>query len=241
MARKPSRRSALSGNADSIFESRGLVDRKVQQKLNSARKQAYSPERLKGLMSNMRFKDVNLAREAGKRNPGRPMSQMQRDYITNVVLMGMNKREAAKAAGYQMSGKHAVAFLDKNKRVQNEIRKEQELYARAKNITRERVIDEMYEAYDMAKIKGDPLSMIAAVREVGKICGLYEPVKHKIEVSVEGQVLMQQLTVMSDQQLLELASKAQEALPAPIEGSFTPLPSAASTSALHPALPDEDE
>lgn len=45
----------------------------------------------------------------------------------------------------------------------------------------------------MAKIKADPLTMIAGWREVGKMCGFYEPTKAKIEVSVQGQVLIQRL------------------------------------------------
>lgn len=242
MARQPSRRSALSGNPDSIFESRGLVDREVQRKLNKARA-PYGEKRLRGLMEGMRFKDVKKAQEAAQASVAlrrKTLTPMQREYVTNYVVKGMTKRQAATAAGYAGPPKVVTAGLNKNPKIQKAIREEQELYARAKNITRERVIDEMYEAFDMAKIKGDPLSMIAAVREVGKICGLYEPVKHKLEVSVEGQVVMQQLTVMSDQDLLDLVAKAQ-ALNPPIEGQYTALPSAAGTSALHPTLPEEDD
>ena len=69
----------------------------------------------------------------------------------------------------------------------------------------------------MAKIKADPLTMIAGWREVGKMCGFYEPTKTKIEVSVQGQVLIQRLNAMSDEELLKLA----EGDPNVLEGEVT--------------------
>lgn len=240
MARKPSRRSALSSNPDSIFESRAHVDRQVAQKLNKAKK-AWDPKILENLTAKMRFKDIELARAAAKKGHEVKYSRLnerQQAYVTNYVVKGMPKMEAARAAGYSAKHKHTVRDMEKNPRVQEAIAKEQELFARAKGVTREHVIEGMLEAIDMARMKADPLSMIAGWREIGKVCGHYEPVKHKIEVSVEGQVMMQQITAMSDKDLLELAAKAS--LPAPIEGVFTALPPA-STSALHPAAQEEDD
>ena len=45
--------------------------------------------------------------------------------------------------------------------------------------------------------------MIAGWREVGKMCGFYEPTKAKIEVSVQGQVLLQRLNGMSGRRIVE--------------------------------------
>jgi len=73
------------------------------------------------------------------------------------------------------------------------------------------------ESIEMAKIKADPLTMIAGWREVGKMCGFYEPTKAKIEVSVQGQVLIQRLNAMSDEELLKLA----EGDPNVLEGEVT--------------------
>jgi hypothetical protein len=46
--------------------------------------------------------------------------------------------------------------------------------------------------------------MIAGWREVGKMCGFYEPKKVDIKVSMQGQVLLQRLNSMSDKELLSL-------------------------------------
>jgi hypothetical protein len=44
--------------------------------------------------------------------------------------------------------------------------------------------------------------MVSAAREIGKMCGYYEPVKIKHEVSIEGKVVVERLNNMSDQDLL---------------------------------------
>jgi hypothetical protein len=49
------------------------------------------------------------------------------------------------------------------------------------------------------------------------MCGFYEPTKAKIEVSVQGQVLIQRLNAMSDEELLKLA----EGDPNVLEGEVT--------------------
>ena len=51
----------------------------------------------------------------------------------------------------------------------------------------------------MARIKADPIAMIAGWREIGKMCRFYEATRAKIEVSVQGQVLIQRLNTMSDE------------------------------------------
>jgi hypothetical protein len=59
--------------------------------------------------------------------------------------------------------------------------------------------------------------MIAGWREVGKMCGFYEPKKVDIKVSMQGQVLLQRLNSMSDQELLAMAEEDTNVL----EGEFS--------------------
>ena len=49
--------------------------------------------------------------------------------------------------------------------------------------------------------------MIAGWREVGKMCGFYEPTRTRVEVSVNGQVMVQRLNAMTDAELLELTQQ----------------------------------
>jgi hypothetical protein len=49
-------------------------------------------------------------------------------------------------------------------------------------LSKKDVMDMLKEAYDMAKLMAEPSSMVSAAREIGKMCGYYEP--KKVEVSV---------------------------------------------------------
>lgn len=81
-------------------------------------------------------------------------------------------------------------------------REEKKLYEAAGAMTRQRVMDMLKEAYDMAKITSEPSTMVAAAREIGKMCGYYEP-DVKININI-GAKLTEKLTTMSDEQLIKL-------------------------------------
>ena len=75
---------------------------------------------------------------------------------------------------------------------------------------RKKVIDMQLEAYEMAKTMAEPATMVSAAREIGKICGLYEP--KKVEVSVNGSVQheIHRFEAMSDDELLKLLSQGYQ-------------------------------
>lgn len=75
----------------------------------------------------------------------------------------------------------------------------------AEALSRKSVTDGFMEAIELAKLAGEPMTMIAGYREIGKMHGFYEPKTTKIDVSVNGQVLVQKLSVMSDEELLRLS------------------------------------
>ena len=96
--------------------------------------------------------------------------------------------------------------------------REKEAYAAAVGMTRQKVMEGLLEAVEMAKIQADPTAMIAGWREVGKMCGYYEPVKKQIDVNITGNVVMQRLNKLSDAELLKLIeTETANAL----EGEFT--------------------
>lgn len=69
----------------------------------------------------------------------------------------------------------------------------------AAQITNKKFMDMLMEAYDMAKLQAEPMTMVAAAREIGKACGYYAPVERKIHV--EGNVVLDRINRMSDQDL----------------------------------------
>jgi site-specific recombinase XerD len=70
------------------------------------------------------------------------------------------------------------------------------------NMSREKFMNQLQEAFDMAKLQADPMAMVAATREVGKACGYYAPVEKKITLA--GNVTLDKMNRLSDRELLEL-------------------------------------
>ena len=77
-------------------------------------------------------------------------------------------------------------------------------------VTRQRLLVELQEAAVLAKAKQEPMAMIAAWREIGRLCGFYAPARAKVAVSVDvdadGRQEMGRLSRLSDQELLDLIS-----------------------------------
>lgn len=153
---------------------------------------------------------------SGTQNPDAPLNEMQKRFVHHLVHDQMGQTAAVKAAGYSPNPSTGTTLM-KNPKIIKAVAQAREEYARASGITRKKVIDGMMEAIDMGRLKGDPLAMIAGWREVGKMCGLYEPQKTKVEVSVNGQVMIQRLQTMTDAELLQLA----EGDPTALDGEFT--------------------
>lgn len=156
------------------------------------------------------------SRVNGLQNPNAPLTEQQRLFVKHLVHDKLPQGAAARMAGYGDSASTATALM-KNPKVQRAIAEERREYAIASGMTKQKVIDGFSEAIDLGRIKGDPIAMIAGWREIGKMCGFYEPTKTKVEVSVSGQVLIQRLNSMSDEELLQLA----EGDPSVLDGEFS--------------------
>lgn len=140
----------------------------------------------------------------GVLNPDAPLTEMQRQFVAYFVDHQMTQTAAARAAGFSNPGTAANQMMQHPK-IGRAIAERRAEYAAASQVTKKKVIDGFLESIELAKIKADPLTMIAGWREVGKMCGFYEPSKAKIEVSVNGQVLIQRLNTLSDEELLKIA------------------------------------
>lgn len=81
---------------------------------------------------------------------------------------------------------------------------EKRLYEEAAQMTRKKVMDMLLESYEMAKLMSEPATMVSAAREVGKMCGYYEPTKTQVNVTLNGQVNVAQLGRLSDEELLKI-------------------------------------
>ena len=84
------------------------------------------------------------------------------------------------------------------------------------NMDRKRVMLGMLEAIDMAKDQRQPNTMVSGWKEIGRMCGFYEPERREISLSVNGQRILQELKSIPKEKLLELASE-QDAIDADFE------------------------
>ena len=138
-------------------------------------------------------------------SPDKPLTDKQKAYAI-ARARGESVPNAMAQAGYneQISWGYR---LDKMPNVQALIRQEQALYAEAAQIDRKKVIDMHLEAFELARMVAEPSSMVAAAREIGKICGLYEP--KKVEINVNGRVQheIHRFEAMSDAELLEVLAQ----------------------------------
>lgn len=108
---------------------------------------------------------------------------------------------AAPSYGYELSQQPHMIRLYKQATMK---------YEEALQTSREKVMGMLQEAFDMAKLQAEPMSMVAAAREIGKMCGYYAPVERRIKI--EGNVTLDKMNKLSDQELLELVGHANEHL-----------------------------
>lgn len=73
------------------------------------------------------------------------------------------------------------------------------------HMSRSKVMEGFKRAADMAEQLADPMAMISAYREMGKMCGYYAVETKKVEVSVSGQIGIKKLNALSDEELMKLA------------------------------------
>lgn len=159
-------------------------------------KTAARAERLDNLRPNGTKAEVALL------NPDRPLTEKMKLFV-KFWAQGESILSASYRAGYSDNG--TVGYrLAKDPAILKIYHYEKALYEEAAQMTRKRVMEGFLEAAEMAKIQGDPTALTGAWREIGKMCGYYEPVKRTINVNLTGNVTMKTLEAASNEDLLKL-------------------------------------
>lgn len=104
---------------------------------------------------------------------------------------------------------------------------EKRAYEAAADMTRKRVIDGLLDGIEMAKMVEEPSSVIQGWKTIGQLCGYFEPVKVRHEISIEGKIVIDRLNRMSDEDLFRIVEERARQIQQ--EGALD----------AHPALPDE--
>jgi hypothetical protein len=132
----------------------------------------------------------------------KPLTEMQKNFV-RMWAQGESITAASHRAGYADNATFAYRMVHMpNIRALYEA--EKRLYEEASQMTRKRVMDGLLEGVELAKMAGEPASVISGWREIGKMCGYYEPKKVTVDVTVTGSAAMQKMARMSDAELLKL-------------------------------------
>lgn len=89
--------------------------------------------------------------------------------------------------------------------MQDELAKIRAETAANAGITKDDVLDMLQKAYTLACAAGDAQAIVAAAREIGKICGHYAPTVTKSIIGYDKEGLKKALADMSDAELYKLA------------------------------------
>lgn len=138
----------------------------------------------------------------------KPLTDLMKKFL-RYYAEGESVTTAMHRAGYNDQPAYGYRIL-KMPNAQAALAQYQAEYATASQMTKKKVIDMHLEAYDMAKLMAEPASMVSAAREIGKMCGFYEP--KKIEISMSGGSAQKKFETMSSEELEQLIAEAQKTL-----------------------------
>jgi len=129
----------------------------------------------------------------------------QARFVAEYLVDG-NGAQAAVRAGYARSGaKVQAARLLKSETVLAAVRSGQREISDRLALSRERALQGVLEAIDIARAAGDASAMIAGWREIGRLMGYYQPDKTKqVHVNIMAKRVIEQMEMMSDADLVKL-------------------------------------
>ena len=132
-----------------------------------------------------------------------PLTTAQKGFV-KLVAEGMAQGAAAHACGYKHPAQVANQLM-KKPHVKKALAIAREEYAKASAMSKKKVMDGFLDAIAQAKTLADPSAQIQGWNSIAKMCGYFEPTKHKIEVDIKGKVIVEKLQTLSDDDLLKLA------------------------------------
>lgn len=115
---------------------------------------------------------------------------------------------AARECGYSNPWQYSKQLLSMPK-IQKQLVLERRKYEKQALVSRAEIIDTFRDAIEMARMKADPGVMIKGAAELGHMCGYYQEGDTKLTVSPTGEIVLEQVRRMTDDELLILAAEAE--------------------------------
>lgn len=167
------------------------------------KKRGINADAMPQTISNLRGAALNTSSAAGSAaaDPNKPLTEKQRNF-GKFWGQGETISSASIRAGYATS---AIGYnLARRPQIVAIYEAEKAAYEASAGMTRKRVMDGLLEAVDMAKLMAEPASMVSGWREIGRMCGYYEPIRKTLDITVNGNVTMERMNRLSDAELLKL-------------------------------------
>lgn len=133
----------------------------------------------------------------------KPLTEQQK-VLVQCIAAGESVTSASFRAGYTDSASFAYGFI-KRPYVVAILEKERAEYAEANKFTKAKFMDMLQEAFDMAKMIGEPTTMVSAAREMGKACAFYEP--ERLEITDKTSEVVHRLSALSTGDLLKIMER----------------------------------
>lgn len=173
-------------------------------RIGRAIREAEKPQRIAKTRQYVNTTTMAAARSV---SPDKPLTEKQR-LFAKYYAEGDPIPNAMQRAGYNEQPSYGYRLV-KMPNVKREIAKYQAEYQKAAELSKRDVMEMLKESYEMAKLMSEPSTMVSAAREIGKLCGYYEPTKVQVDVNATTRVKFEQL---SDAELFEMIEKAAREL-----------------------------
>lgn len=173
------------------------------------------PKRLKGGLPH-----TPGSRNAAKKlaNPNRALTEQEAVFVKCIAEDGMSNVAAVRVAFPESKNPGSYSGkLMARPNIKAAIADRKAVFALTSGMTKKKVIDGFLEAIDMARTQAEPLVMVSGWREIGKMCGFYEPTRAELTVTIEGKRALERLESLPDAELLKLVQEGTEAIDAEFE------------------------
>ena len=140
----------------------------------------------------------------------KPLTDRQRQFV-KFWAEGDTIPNAMQRAGYNEQPSYGYRMA-KMPNILVEFDRIKAKWEEAAQTSRQQVMEMHKEAFEMAKMMAEPATMVSAAREIGRMCGYYEPVKQRIEFTVNGQIAVKRIESMSDDDLIRMVTEGMAAL-----------------------------
>ena len=133
----------------------------------------------------------------------------QAKFVDEYLVDG-NGTQAATRAGYGAAGARVAAYrLLTNVAISSAIEGRRQAESARLAITRQNVLQQLIEAFGLARDMGQPAVMVSAARELGRLMGFYAPVQATVALAGDADSLQRQLSAMSDDELFRQIAEAE--------------------------------